>query len=135
MEYNPIFDDKELNKLDRNLTLIPYDIKKDIYINYFQPIINAKKICDKLFYELKSINSKKLNIIDILPLLYLILNNKYAIDYLYNNYYYYDEYSNTKINIFKNLYDKIIINNNRNFILLSDDVKDFAQSWLMYLYH
>ena len=135
MQINPLFDDIDLNKFEKNLTLIPDDIKREIYEDYFEPIIKARKLCDELVFQLNSINSIKLNIIDILPLLNLVLENKYAIEYLYNNYYYKDTITGEKINYFKILYEKIIKNKDKNFILINNPIEDFALSWLMHLYH
>ena len=137
MDYNYkyLIDDKELHNFDKKLYLIPNDIKQKIYYDYFDPIIKAHKLADELILQLKSKNSIKLDIIDILPLLNLVLENEYAIEYLNKNYYHLDTYLYQKINYFKKLYDQIIKRKIKNFILIDDPIQDFALSWLTYLYH
>lgn len=135
MEKNPLFDDIELNNIDKKILLIPEDVKKKIYNDHFKLIIQSRELCDLLLIELKSKKSNNLDISDLFPLLSNVLLNEYAIEYLYNNYYYYDESTKEKNNFFKKLYDKIIKNNGKNFILIDDPIKDFALSWLMYMYH
>ena len=44
------------------------------------------------------------------------------------------KHDNSKQNIFKRLYNQMIINKKRNFINY-DLVDDFALSWLYYMYH
>jgi hypothetical protein len=135
MEKNPLFDDIKLNNIDKNLSLIPEDIKKKIYNDHFKLIIQSRELCDLLLIELNSDKCINLDISDLFPLLSNVLINEYAIEYLYNNYYHYDESTKKKNNYFKKLYDKIIKNNNRNFILIDNPIEDFALSWLMYMYH
>lgn len=131
MEINPIFDDIELNKIDKNFILIDNKTKNKIYNDNSLP----NNFCTNLLINLKSKKSSSLDVADILPILRIILDDKQSIDYLYKNYYHNDYSTNNKINYFKILYDKIIKNNNRNFILIKDPVEDFSLSWLMHLYH
>lgn len=131
MELNTLFDDIELYKIDNNYILIDNEIKNKIYNKNLLP----NKLCINLLINLKSKNSYNLDVNDILPLLRIILDDKESINYLYNNYYHIEKNSTNKINYFKNLYDKIIKNKEKNFVLINDPVKDFALSWLMYLYH
>ena len=131
MEINPIFDDIELNKIDKNFILIDNETKNKIYNKNLLP----NNFCKNLLINLKSQKSKNLDISDIIPILRIILDDKLSINYLYNNYYHVDYFTKNKINYFKNLYDKIIKNNDKSFILIKDPVEDFALSWLMYLYH
>jgi hypothetical protein len=126
MEINPIFDDIELNKIDKNFILIDNKTKNKIYNDNSLP----NNFCTNLLINLKSKKSSSLDVDDILPILRIILDDKQSIDY-----YHIDNYTNTKINYFKILYDRIIKNNNRNFILIKDPVEDFSLSWLMHLYH
>ena len=50
-EINKLFDDKVLNELDPNLTLLPDDLKRDIFEKYFYPntdlgvLIMKVKLC------------------------------------------------------------------------------------------
>lgn len=120
---NPIFDDKTLNKLDKNIYEIPQDVKTKIYKEYFEPQIIAENLCDKLLIELNSVESRNLVIRGILPLLEELLQNKLAINILIKN-----------NNIFEMLYNDLCIQNKKNFINLSL-MHDFALSWLMTLYH
>lgn len=120
---NPIFDDKTLNKLDKNIYEIPQDVKTKIYKEYFEPEIEAEKLCDKLLFELKSIDSNNLVIRGILPLLEEVLQNKLAINILIK-----------KDKNFEMLYNDLCIQNKKNFINLNL-THDFALSWLMTLYH
>lgn len=129
-----LFNDKQLNNIDNNLFLLPDDLKKKIYIEYFEPIIEAQKLCNKLISLLHAKSSRQLDKDPIVPILTLILDNKWAIEYLNENYFFVDEYNNKKQNIFKILYNQIIINKKKNFIYF-DIVTDFALSWLHYLYH
>ena len=120
---NHIFDDKTLNKLDKNIYEIPQDVKTKIYKEYFESQLIAENLCDKLVVELDSVDSHKLRIKGILPLLEEVLQNKLAINIL------------TKNNkIFKMLYNDLCIENKKNFINLSLS-HDFALSWLSHLYH
>ena len=120
---NPIFDDKTLNKLDKNIYEIPQDVKTKIYKEYFESQLIAENLCDKLVVELDSVDSHNLRIRGILPLLEEVLQNKLAINIL------------TKNNkIFKMLYNDLCIENKKNFINLSLS-HDFALSWLSHLYH
>jgi hypothetical protein len=135
MQFNPLIDDKILNNIDKNFQIIPDSIKTKIYSEHYEPILNGKKLGDDLIVKLKSHNSCNLNIVDICPILTIVLDNKYAIDYLIENYLYIDEHTGKKYNYFKILYNQIIINNKKNFINISSDIEDFALSWLMYLYH
>ena len=131
MEINDIFDDIKLNLIDKNFILINNETKNKIFNKNQLP----NKLCTNLLKNLKSNKSINLDISDILPILRIILDDKESIDYLYKNYYHIDYYTNNKINYFKNLYNKIYVNNDKNFIFLNDPVKDLALSWLMYLYH
>jgi hypothetical protein len=131
MEFNPIFDDIELNKIDKNFIVIDNETKIEIYNKHLSP----NKLCNNLLINLKSQKSCNLDISDIVPILRIILDDKESINYLYNNYYHIDNYTKKKINYFKDLYNKIIKNTDKNFTLIKDPVEDFALSWLMYLYH
>lgn len=118
-----IFDDKYLNKLDKNIYEIPDDIKRKIYEEYFEPKLKAEKLCDELLKNLNTSNSQNLNTKDILPLIKKILENKLAISYL-------NEIDST----FSMLYQHIILEKKRNFVLLLPE-NDMALSWLYMLYH
>jgi hypothetical protein len=133
-EIESLFNDKQFNNIDKNLLLLPDDLKKNIYIEYFEPIIEAHKLCNQLISLLTSQSSRQLDKDPIVPILTLVLDNKLAIEYLNENYFFVDDYNNKKQNIFKKLYDQIIINNKKNFIHY-DLVDDFALSWLYYMYH
>jgi hypothetical protein len=130
-EIEIIFNDKKLNNFDNYLTLIPDDVKRNIYENFFSP----KKLINELLDELNSISCKQLEIKKIVPLLKIVLENKMAFDYFYNQYYYLCPYSNKKSNFFRLLYDQIILKKKKNFIKIQDPLEDFCLSWLMYLYH
>ena len=97
-----IINEKEIeiifNNFDSYLTLIPDDVKRNIYENYFFP----KKLINELLDELNSISCKQLEIEKI------VLEDKMAFDYFYNQYYYLCPYSNKKSNFFRLLYDQII---------------------------
>ena len=128
-----LYQDIYLNNIDNNLYLLPDDLKRNIYIEYFEPTCKAQDLCNNLITLLSSKSSRQLDIKPIVPLLTLILDNKYAIDYLLENYIF--EYTyNKKKNLFKILYEGIIINKKRNFINF-DIVSDFALSWLYSMYH
>jgi len=128
------FHDVELNNIDKNFYLLPDDLKRNIYIEYFEPTIKAQELSNKLITLLSTKSSREGDIEPIVPILTLILDNQYAIEYLLENYFFYDEHTNKKRNLFKILYEKIIINKERNFINF-DIVNDFAQSWLHIMYH
>jgi hypothetical protein len=125
-----IFDDKVLNELDPNLTLLPDKLKSDIYEKYFYP----KRIVKALLEELESHESKILNIINLLPILRDVLKDELAIAYLLENYLYICPYHDYKKNIFKALYDDIIVNKIKHFVLIEDPVEDFALTWVHYMY-
>lgn len=128
-----LYQDEYLNNIDKNLYLLPDDLKRNIYIEYFEPICKAQDLCNKLIILLSGKSSRQLDIKPIVPLLTLILDNKYAVEYLLENYIF--EYTiYNKKNIFKILYEEIIINKKRNFINF-DIVSDMALSWLYRMYH
>ena len=123
MQNNIIFDDKFLNNFDKNLYEISDDVKRKIYIDYFQPQIEAEELCKKLLINLKTHKSYKLCIEDIIPYIEKILKNELATKYLIKN-----------NKIFEQLYTDIVVNNKSNFINLEKE-KDLALSWLFMLYH
>jgi hypothetical protein len=125
-EIKNIFDDEKLHEFDSNLTLIPDELKNDIYEKYFYPI----RIVKVLLEELESHESKILNIINLLPILRIVLKDEIAVNYLYKNYLYISPYHDYKKNIFKELYDDIIINKIKHFVLVEDPVEDFALTWV-----
>ena len=127
------FHDVQLNNIDKNLYLLPDDLKRNIYIEYFEPIFKAQELSNKLITLLSTKSSRECDIQPIVPILTLILDNQYAIEYLLEKYFFHDEY-NKKRNLFKILYEQIIINKKRNFINF-DIVSDFALSWLHIMYH
>lgn len=134
---NKIFNDEELNNFDKNLYLIQNDVKKNIYLDYFylnEPELISKKLCDSLLEELNSYECKKINIEKLVPILEKVLENEFAIKYMYNNYCYHDKYSGKNYNYFEILYDKIIIKKEKNYVNLTE-INDFAFSWLFNLYH
>jgi len=126
-----VFNDKELNKIDSNFTLIPEDIKIDIFKKYLYP----NRLVLDLLEELESHESKTLNIINLVPILRNVLKDRLAIDYLLENYIYicsyYDDY---RENIFKRLYNDIIIEKKKYFILIKDPVEDFSLAWVFHMY-
>jgi len=135
--FNKIFDDKELNEFEKKLFIIPDDIKKNIYYDYFypnEPRVIASKLCDELLNEIDSFKHTTCNTTKLSLILTKVLENNLAIEYLYNNYCYYDKYNNTKRNYFRIVYDKIIINKEKNYINFNE-VDDFALSLLSYIYH
>lgn len=124
-----LFDDIDMHVTDKNFSILSEEVKQklvDIYL--------SDELCNALMTELNSCESIQLNYIQLASILELVLQNKHVIDYLYNNYYYYDKYQNTKINIFKNLYDELVVEKNKNFVNLSL-INDFALSWLHKIYH
>ena len=125
-----LFDDKEINKIDPNFCIIPDELKRDILIKYIYP----NRLVYDLLEELESNESKTLNIIHLLPILRNVLQDKLAVEYLLQNYLYTCPYQNIKSNIFKNLYEDIIIYKNKHFVLLNDPVEDFALTWVHYMY-
>ena len=134
---NNVFHDVELNNFDKGLYLIPDDVKKNIYFDYFypnEPEVIAKKLCDLLLEELNSSECKKINIENLVPILEKVLENEFAIKYMYNDYCYHDKYSGKNYNYFQIFYDKIIIKKEKNYVNLSE-IHDFAFSWLFNLYH
>ena len=94
----------------------------------------SEELCKDLINQLDSHDCIILDISHLSPLLELVLHNKYATNYLYNNYYYYDKYQNKKINIFKKLYNELVVEKRKNFIHMNI-VDDFALSWLHIIYH
>ena len=118
-EKNKIIENIELNKFEKNLFLLPDDLKKHIYKLFFEPTLLAYEIVNNFLEKLESKKSIVLDISDILPLIEIILNNNLCIQKLYYSYFIIDPYTKFKINYFKILYDKIIKNNKRNFILLN----------------
>ena len=124
-----ILDDIELKQIDENLYTITEEVKQNLKDKYL-----SDELCKKLTTELNSHECINLDIIYLSPIVELVLKNKYAVNYLYNNYYYFDKYQNKKINIFKNLYDKLIVEKKKNFINCTL-VNDFALSWLHIIYH
>jgi hypothetical protein len=134
---NQIFNDVELNNFNHNLYLIPDDIKKSIYFDYFypnEPKVVAIKISHSLLEELNSYECKKLDKTNLVPFLKKVIENEMAVKYMYNNYCHHNIYDGKKYNYFKSLYDKIIIKKEKNYENLNE-IDDFALSWLVYLYH
>lgn len=125
-----IFNDKELHKIDHNLCLLPYDLKRDIYEKYFYPNRNVKDLLE----ELESHRCQTLDITHLIPILKNVLEDELAIDYLLNNYVYKCTYYDSETNIFKNLYNDIMIKNKKHFILIKDPVEDFALTWVFTMY-
>ena len=132
--YDTIFDDKKLNSLDKDIYLLPDDLKNKIYSDYFKDKLLAQELCNNLLVQLESYDSIKLNYEKLSPFLEKVLKNELAVKNLYENYEYLDIIYNRRINIFKNLYDTIMIDKKKNFEKLNT-VNDFALSWLHRLYH
>lgn len=130
-EINKIFDDEKLNKIDPNLCLLPDELKRDIYEKYFYP----NRLVLDLLEELESHESKTLNINNLFPILRQVLQDPIAVKYLLENYLYMSPYyNNYNKNIFKDLYDDIIINKIKHFVLITDPVEDFALTWVFRMY-
>ena len=125
-----IFNDIELHKLDPNLCLLPDDLKRDIYEKYLYP----NRLVLDLLEELNSHECKTLNIINLHPILQKVLKDELAIEYLLENYLYICPYSEYRKNIFKSLYDDIIINKKKHFVLIEDPIEDFALTWICIMY-
>jgi hypothetical protein len=125
-----LFNDKKLNELDPNLCLLPDDLKRDIFENYFYP----NRLVLDLLEELNSHECKTLNTIKLVPILKNILEDKLAIQFLLENYLFVRPFSNIKKNIFKYLYDDIIINKNKHFVLIENPIEDFALMWVCTMY-
>jgi len=70
IEIKKLFDDNELNKLDPNLTLLPDDLKRDIFEKYFYP----NRLVIDLLDELQSHECKLLDITNLLPILRNVLH-------------------------------------------------------------
>jgi hypothetical protein len=126
-------DDNILNNFDNNFTILPDDLKRKIYDDYFKEELIAEKLCNDVLIELNTKNSYCLCKVDLEPLIKKVLENKIAIKNLC-------EISD----VFKDLYTKIIINKSKNFINLYNDsdinkatygASDLALSWLYMLYH
>ena len=103
--------------------------------DYEIEITNAKTLCNELLNEINSCESHKLEITNLAMILDKVLKNKFAVNYLYDNYYYTNSSNGRKHNIFKIYYDKLIINKEKNFIYFENIVNDFSLSWLHYIYH
>lgn len=104
---------------------IKNNLSKDILntvFNKFNEIYYRKKY-ENLLLVLNNDNSQRLRIIDILPHIDEILNNKNYITYLQKN-----------DSIFKNIYESHYVYKSKSFVNLK--MKDsLALSWLMYLHH
>jgi hypothetical protein len=124
-----LLDDIDLHVMDEKFSILSEEVKQNLVDIYL-----SEELCKNVMTELNTIESIQLNYIHLAAILELVLQNKHAIHYLYNNYYYYDKYQNTKINIFKNLYDELVVEKKKNFVNLSL-VNDFALSWLHKIYH
>lgn len=124
-----LFDDIDLHVMDEKFSIVSEEVKQNL-VN----IHISEQLCKKLMTEFNTLDSIQLNYIQLASILELVLQNKHVIDYLYNNYYYYDKYQNTKINIFKNLYDELVVEKKKNFVNLSL-INDFALTWLHKMYH
>lgn len=131
-EINIFFNDNLLNEMDKKFTLLPDDLKRKIYMDYFKAGIDIQDLCNNLIEILQSSSCQRLEIELVVPILTKILDDKLAIEYLYNNYCYTEKHYSK--NIFKLLYDQLVINKKKNFVNLSL-VDDFALSWLFYMYH
>ena len=109
--------------LDKYIYNLPDDIQKYIYYDFFHNKIIAEKLCNKLLKEIKFSQSIRLDYLYIRPTIEKVINNKLAVDILCKN-----------DNLFKNLYNTIIVKENKIFKLM-DSINDLSLSWLMYLYH
>ena len=108
-------------KLKNATTLLPNVILKNIYFKYNE-LYYSKKY-DSLLITLNDDVSNRLDTKNIMPHINEILNDKNYISYLQSN-----------NSIFKNIYQKHYVENNKIFVLMN--VKDsLALSWLMYLHH
>jgi hypothetical protein len=87
-------------------------------------------LCEELLLELDSRCSTYLDITNLIPIIEKVLKNECAIKYLCNI----ENSNDKKCKIFKYLYNKLILNNEKNFICL-DKIEDFSLSYLFYLYH
>lgn len=124
-----LFHDIDLHVIDEKFSVFSEEAKQNLVDIYL-----SEKLCNTLMTELNTLESIQLNYIQLASVLELVLQNNRAINYLYNNYCYYDKYQNIKINIFKNLYDELVVEKKKNFVNLSL-VNDFALSWLHKMYH
>ncbi len=98
---------------------LPFDIRKKIFLNYFQSEFRYKKI-EKILSMPESIALDYRYLTKHIP---DILASKTMINYLQK-----------RDNIFPKIYEKSVINGEKNFVLLNPD-QSFALTWLMYLYH
>jgi hypothetical protein len=129
-----LFNDVQLHEMDENFYIIPDNTKNQITNKYLN-IENNEKITNTLIHQLYSVleteDCCQLNITKLVPILTEVLKNKDVINYLYNSYTFYNCENK---NIFKILYDQIIVKKERNFKNLSE-INDFALSWLHMMYH
>jgi hypothetical protein len=125
-----IFNDIELHKIDPNLCLLPDDLKRDIIEKYLYP----NRLVLDLLEELNSHECKTLNTVNLLPILQKVLKDELAIQYLLENYLYICPYSENRKNIFKSLYNDIIVNQVKHFVLIHDPIENFALTWLITMY-
>jgi hypothetical protein len=130
IEIKKLFDDKVLNELDPNLTLLPNELKRDIFEKYFYP----NRLVLDLLDELQSHECKLLDTKNLVPILGNVLKDNLAVKYLYENYIFKLPSSSYKQNIFKKLYDDIIVNKIKYFVLITDPVEDFALMWVFTMY-
>ena len=91
------------------------------------------KLVENLYYHLNSIESRQLDREKLVIILEKILQNKNIVKYLYDNYEFTDA-NHDKINLFKKIYDDLVINKKKNFENLNL-VNDFVLSWIHLMYH
>jgi hypothetical protein len=159
MDSFQLLDDIELHEIDVNFYTIQEETKNKLFSNFiieeinhekqieeqetkypvFQiPISELKKkhirLCNELLLELDSTKSINLDYENLVPLLKIVLNNKKSVKYLQGKYFYTYPCS-TRKNLFRDLYEKIIIKKEKNFLKIDNPLSDFALSWLMSMYH
>lgn len=154
-----LLDDVELHEIDINFYTISEETKNELFQKYISdeihnerniqeqekkypifhiPISELKhnhiRICNELLLELNSKKSIQLDYDNLVPLLEIVLNNKKSVHYL-STHYFYTFPCGTKTNLFHNLYEKIIIKKEKNFVKIENPLSDFSLSWLMFMYH
>lgn len=112
---------KNEQKINYIIGNLPTDLVKMIYIDYIKPEL----ICIELNVILYSTESNQLDITPLDNFLRKhVLHNSIVIKYLIKN-----------NNIFRNIYQTHIINNEKSFELFPDLVSSLAMCWIMYLPH
>jgi hypothetical protein len=91
------------------------------------------KLVENLYYHLNSMESQQLDREKLVIILEEILQNKNIVKYLYDNYQFTDT-NHDKINLFKKIYDDLVVNKKKNFENLNL-VNDFVLSWIHLMYH